>query len=31
MFYIPVVQDVLDEFMYSDGPGPDIKDLYLDC
>ena len=31
VFYIPVVQDVLDEFMYSDGPGPDIKDLYLDC
>ena len=31
MFHIPVVQDVLDEFMYSDGPGPDIKDLHLDC
>ena len=29
--HIPVVQDVLDDFVYNNGPGPDIKDLHLDC
>ena len=26
-----MVQDVLDDFAYNNGPGPDIKDLHLDC